>query len=171
MNLTVYPRYFVTPVIGADADRKSDGDQEVVDLYAMYMNRLAKRESWDFQDRVLSVALRLFGTDFRKWLDLQRDNPKLLGLNQEFLNDTLRFIEGGIRQVSYFSWIEIMNELGDGTSLPSPSQSTSLRPFGMKETAQVLQAWCRRPRGLDDLVCSLNAFFGSRRHIAQSQNP
>jgi hypothetical protein len=166
MNFTVYPRYFVTELVGSDVDIKSDGDLEVIDLYAMYMSRFAKRDSWAFQERVLAVALRLFGTDFQKWLTMQRNNPKLLGLNLEFLNDTLRFTEGLVRQVSYHGWIEILNEMDDGIALPPRSQGSILRPFGTKETAQVLQAWCRRPRGLDDLVCTLNAFFGSRRHLA-----
>jgi hypothetical protein len=170
MHYIVYPRYFVTPLLGSDHDEKSDGDLEVVDLYAMYMNRFAKRDSWPFQERVLAVALRLFGPDFQNWLRLQNDNPKLRGMNLEFLNDTLRFIETGQRHVSYLSWIELMNEMDDGVSLPPQSQSSLLRPYKTKETAQVLQAWCRRPHGLDDLVCSLNAFFGSRRFQDKTQD-
>lgn len=164
MKFTVYPRYFTTALYGSDMDMKSDGDLEVVDLYAMYMNRFGERYSWAFQERVLAAALRLFGPNFQKWLDMQRNNPKLLGMNQEFLNDTLRFIDEGRRNLSYESWIELMNELGDDVPLPPRSQGGTLRSFGMKETAQVLQAWCRRPRGLDDLICTLNACFGSRRH-------
>lgn len=170
MNFIVYPRYFTSKLLGSDRDEKSDGDLEVIDLYAMYMNRFVKREAWPFQERVLSVALRLFGSNFESWLSMQRNNPKLRGMNLEFLNDTLRFIETGHRHVSYLSWIELMNELDDGVTLPPRNQSSILRPFKTKETAQVLQAWCRRPHGLDDLVCTLNAFFGSRRYQDKSKD-
>lgn len=163
LKLTVYPRYYVTATPEAESNMKSDGDPEVVDLYSMYMNRTVRTDSWGYRRRVFAAAHRLLGPSFTAWLELQQNNPSIAGLNLEYLVDTVRFLQGNHRQVSYPTWIELLNELGDGNVIIPRSSVSLSRPAGLKETAQALQAWCRRPRGFEDLVCFLFACFGKSR--------
>ena len=164
-QITVYPRLYTTRRANAGGVLISKGDATVETLYELLVNRdeNVNVDSWNYRQQVLETALRLFG-DFRSWLADQRSNPGIVGYNDAFLDDTLQFIQTGRRDLCVQNWYELVAEGSDVSSAPEPS--TTARSAGLQErrpTIEVIQDWCSQPRGIEDLVLSLQLLFGQSR--------
>jgi len=163
MQITVYPRHFVTRNNTGDGVILSKGDVTVETLMALLHDPKVRSDSWGFERRVLDSALRLFG-DFDQWLADNRANPRVVGFAIGFLNDTLQFIETGERQMSPLNWYELLHE-GDDVPAADPYQFTPshLASKTGESTIQVLQRWCAHPNGFEDLISTLHVLFGNAR--------
>lgn len=121
----------------------------------------------EFREKVLRVALNAFGTpDFHQWLTVQMDGPSTGDLHMDFLQDTLRFIETGRRQMNLHSWSQMLS-LSDVTHNDTPNEG-QFAWFFQNETQQsknlsvidVVQRWCSQSSGFADLVQTLHVLFG-----------
>ncbi len=163
-QITVYPRLYTSRRDIGGSVLVSKGDATVETLYGFLVNRSVNVGSWEFQKRVLEAALRLFG-NFDEWLRDQRDNPRVVGFNADFITDTLNFIQTGERQMAVQNWLELVSEGDDTVHSVSPTKYLAARRSGSDQTTvRVLKDWCSQPNGLEDLLCSLNVFFGHSRH-------
>lgn len=158
-----YPRCFTTGLRkDAGGNRLCKGDPEIIALYQIYLNRTVDTSGWSFRKRVLANALRLFG-EFKLWTETQSVNPVINGYNLEFLSDTLNFIQTGQRRMGIMQWFELLNEVSE---ISTVDQHTRLSPItipALQSTERTLQKWCSHPNGFDDLMLSLNVFFGAER--------
>lgn len=158
--LTVHPRFFTTitphPEGGAVV---SEGDSSISTLYDLYMGRKVNTASWAFRSQVLAQALRVFG-NFQEWLEYNRSNGSLSGYNRDFLEDTVRYIQTGRRQMVVMNWIELMDEI-DRRDRPTVVK-VPLTLLSNANTVQVLQAWCSHTDGIEDLVQTLYVLFGHK---------
>lgn len=164
MSIITYPRLY-TSRLSADQDVvRSLGDATVAMLYELHVNRTVNTAGWTYRKQVLDTATRLFG-DFAAWLSDQVRNPRVVGYNYQFLEDTLHFIRTGERELSVQNWLELVAEEDDFVKSPVPVKD---RPQTIKlrqgeTTATLLQKWCAQPNGFEDLVCSLQLLFGHAR--------
>lgn len=160
--ITVYPSRFTSRGSG-EGVVVSTGDVTVKSLYDIYMARTASSRSWRYRRAVLETAMRLFG-EFDVWLNDQMGNPNINGFNRSFINDTVTFIEGGSRSTSVFTWRDIIDgstDLGRSISLSQLAIVPGKRGDQGK-TSKIIQRWCSRERGIEDLILTLYVLFGDR---------
>lgn len=146
----------------------SEGDKEVSELFDQYMSGSISLESWKLRCGVITSAVRLIG-DFRNFLRLQEKFVEKEGYRYEFLQDTLRFLRTGQRQVALPTWYTLVE--GDAAYEPNPTKLSSrssgaglialLEETGLQHSSYAyLSEWCLKPAGVNDLLCTLHVLFG-----------
>jgi hypothetical protein len=149
-----------------------DYNHEVAALYASYIKRSADSTSFEFRDKVLHAALRAFGTpNFRFWFEAQFQSPVLSDLHYRFLDDTLKFIQGGRREMSLETWGAIVsianNDEGSGKLSEFANEFFGISSGGVNRYARdaslidTIQCWCSQPNGIEDLLGTLHLLFGT----------
>lgn len=160
--LTIYPRGYTTGKVDAPNRQVSAGDLVADSLYDYLGSSQGRAKNWKFCSQILDLALIHFG-DFHEWLDTQLSNPHLTGAKREYLIETVAFIVSGTpRRVNHASWMFMLEE-----SKVTPEQMNFQRRYesgqhlskGMS-TVQILQSWCKRPEGINDLITTLYVLFG-----------
>ncbi len=161
-TVVVYPRSFTSVHAGYGGMVISKGDLAVDLLYGLLIDRAKKHTSLKFRLAVLDAALRLFG-DFDSWVTAQRANTHLVGFNAKFLDDTLRYIATGERELRHENWIELMSDGRPPIHLASVHPHAAPRLWQSPSTAKILQQWCSHPNGVEDLLSTLHLLFGRAR--------
>lgn len=166
-TFTVFPRLYTSRSDGLDQLVHSSGDESVQTLYELQDAVATNTTSWNFRRMVIECAIRLFG-DFSTWLEDQRRNPHINGYAEQFLNDTIDYIHGGTRLMSVVTWTDLISSTG---SVGKVANVASLNPtrslLGRGETtAHIVQLWCARPGGVEDLLQTLQLLFGRGRRTA-----
>lgn len=161
MGNPLYPRGFATPGEGSTF-RRHDGDEEVTRLFYDFVQRRVDTSVWSYRRQVILAAVRLFG-NFNHWLSLQDANDYLHGRNYEFLQDTVHYLQNGMRQVSVNNWPDLMEYKPEKKDRRQRPVVGSLANDFRLPIEQVLSLWCSRAGGFEDLVCSLYLFFGTSR--------
>jgi hypothetical protein len=145
----------------------------VESLYSKYIRNTYKAASFDFQKLVLITALSAFGTDaFDFWYLKQLESPSVGDLHRRFLDDCLNFITTGRREMDLTTWDSLL-DYSDSGEMRTGVSEVAAEFFGITTNGQVrqrrntmlvevLQEWCSRPNGLEDLLCSLHVLFGTR---------
>lgn len=168
-RLNRYPRGYLVRLPGSLDPSVKGFDVETVasdavieSLYKVYMGYLVNPDSWEYRKRVIAQCSKLFG-NFRSWLVLQLvGNDYIYGLNLEFLRDTVQYIRTGHRDMSVFSWQELLLEHPDvhpGTAGPH-----RLVDFGLqdaKEFDNFIGLWCSKPGGFEDMLCTVHVLYGA----------
>lgn len=138
------------------------GDLAINALWVDYTAPRALTDTWVFKRRVIKEAFRLLGDGH--WLTDVDQNAYLHGSNYDFLVDTLRFILTGRRRLPVSMWAELVTQesLAPIDVDYRATVKTLLReyPHVTKDTCGLIQQWCSQPKGVDDMVCSLNLLFG-----------
>ncbi len=160
-TLLIYPRGYTTGSADAPIRQLSSGDLVVDSLYDYLGGSRGNPKNWNYHSQVLDLALVLFG-DFQEWFDNQLSNPALKGSHREYLLDTAAFINGERRRMSHASWSFILDEIhqsADSVNFIRHNESTK---YLKKEltTIQILQQWCSRPEGINDLLTTMHVLFG-----------
>jgi len=168
MQTVVYPRLYRIGLPGPDDTINSRGDETVSELFRVYEQGAVDVTGMDFKLRILDCGLRLFG-DIREWMLLQRNNPNLLGYNLEFLRDTLKYIATGERDLSPLIWLDLVTERSLHSTQAHHLTLPELSIPKEIETPQMLQLWCSRKNGFQDLVQSLFLLFGRARVEEESE--
>lgn len=175
--LQLYPRGFLgeqngTMSYSASGKPRPVGHKSVDKLYGQYINRALNTTSVDFRRKVLTVALQAFGTrDFEVWYSSQRQSPGLGRTHIDFLEDTLRFIWNGRREMDVNTWLAILEleDAGDRSGAYSELAKDFFgirsngveRPARNRDMVDVVQAWCSRAGGIEDMLCTLHVLFGN----------
>lgn len=160
MKIIVYPRLYQSTVPGENGVINSRGDQTIDDIFRSYDAGVVAVNNNELRFRTLDAALRLFG-NFRDWMLLQRNNPNLIGYNAEFIKDTMRYIAKGERAMSPIVWLSLVSEKSTHASHPNHLAQEDMGFPPEVDTAKLLQLWCGRPDGFQDLLQSLFVFFGT----------
>lgn len=159
--LTIYPRGFTTGRADAPNRQVSAGDLVVDSLYDYLASSQGRPKNWKFQAQITDVALIHFG-DFHEWLDTQISNPHLSGPRREYLIDTINFINGKPRQMNSSGWMFVLEDLqlrAEQVNIRRYHESSQYLEKGLT-TVQILQKWCERPEGINDLITTLYVLFG-----------
>jgi hypothetical protein len=146
---------------------------DVENLYSSYIKNNINTSSPEFRKEILVVAMKAFGTpNFLQWFSAQFRSPAAGDTHKRFLEDTLKFISSGNREMSLETWSALLHITDEGDKIGVMGDE-SLAFFGMKRgdsvnTARVnvfmtdiIQQWCSKPGGLEDLLGSLHILFGN----------
>lgn len=191
-RLKLYPRGFLGVPLGLKAERTqvlrsssvgfgnlniadlrsqvkpNDSHPEVDALYAEYIRSRKTTSDFEFTEKVLRLALTVFGTTtFEAWFEAQYKNPMAGDLHGRFLVDTLKFLYEGRREVSLENWGSLLNSAtvsGDIGEFPQYARKF----FGVGERwresysmTEIIQKWCQLPSGFEDLLGTLHILFGA----------
>lgn len=144
---------------------------EVEGVYADYIRDVVATSSFEFKERILKVALDSFGTiNFGTWCIAQYDSKAAGDLHNRFIEDTLRFIVEGRREMSLPTWMAIIKITDEGNNIGHMSQQTKdylkiLSDYRAEtyniSLIEVIQKWCSKPGGMEDMLVTLHVLFGS----------
>ncbi len=147
-------------------------NESVVEVYNQMVRRQVIHTDFQFREKAVKVALRAFGMkNFLLWAQLNLQSPTFTQLHADFLNDTVRFITTGKREMRVDQWEKL---IGPGSNDPSdkPQLDMSLfngLPLGYSELQQaqtpnnlpnVICMWLSRQGGFTDMVMTLYTLFG-----------
>lgn len=147
-------------------------NENVESLYRSYISHAASMTDFDFRRKVLITALSAFGTPlFDYWFMQQLHSPSCGDMHRRFLDDTLKFISEGRREVSISTWLSLLNFSDEGEVNFNLSERAA-EHFGIstggynrhsKNTSLVdnIQMWTSQPNGFEDLLCTLHVLFGA----------
>ena len=140
------------------------GDTEVDRLYQDFAKVGYDTRRWQEVSRIIRAAIRLI-PDFEVFMDWQRDNPYLDGMNYEFLHDIGRFLSLGRRDMEPMTALSLMEERPQIHAIGSrkPPQSTLSRATSQRLLgARYIEIWLAQRGGVEDVMKSLYILFGSR---------
>lgn len=145
-------------------------------LYQAYMADNNLSRNFEFRERYLKEAVRLFDTiSFKDWVMRQIDSPMLNDTNSQFLLDTFNYILGNQRSIDVVNWIGLVE------STPGNVDRTKLKAlidcyFGVTTNhaiysgptlpaslTEVIAMWTSRPSGTRDFMVSMGIIFGDHR--------
>jgi hypothetical protein len=140
-------------------------------LYSQYIKRSVLTGSFEYREQVLAAALISFGTpDFNLWFESQFKSPACGDLHRRFLDDTLKFLNTGRREMSLETWGSLVTITDEGDHIGQLSDYAK-DFFGIGKGAtihsrrnylvtDVVQMWCSQPNGFEDLLGTLHILFG-----------
>lgn len=148
-------------------------NENVESLYSKYIRNTYKAEAFEFRKLVMITALNAFGTEaFDFWYLKQFESASVGDMHRRFLEDCLRFILTGRREMSLETWDSLI-DYSDSGEMRGPVSEYTAEFFGITTNGyvrqrrntmlvDVLQDWCAQPNGLEDLLLALHVLFGSR---------
>lgn len=151
-----------------------EANPHVASLYADYIKHVGNTSSFEFHNEVLRTAVVAFGTlDFALWFQSQYRSPACGDLHRRFLDDTLKFLSTGRREMSLETWGALLVITDEGDNIGKLS-TVAKEYFGAGQSigntiqsgqnyllTDVLQQWCSKPNGFEDLVGTLHILFGN----------
>lgn len=140
-------------------------------LYSAWIREEPDVQSFEFRERVLTAALQAFGThDFKYWFLSQSNSPFVGPMQRDFLDDCLRFIDKGRRHLNLMNWGPLL-VIDNADGVPRASKvaieffglpgSPSPASYSSYSLLDIVQMWCSKPGGLEDLLGTLHLLFGA----------
>lgn len=147
-------------------------DEGVERLYQLWRNDNSLMSQFEFREKVLKAALRVFctkGDSLGAWIFLQLDQPSVGYLQRRFIREMVNRATGyddkTMENDMYYRLLraqgsnEVFNTTGENVSevlanYVNKNQSASIR--------QLLEDWTRNMNGFCDLLMSLHVIFGRR---------
>ena len=151
----------------ADNDSELQGNAEVVAFVSDYVAMANSPKSFAMDEKAIIVALHAFGASkFDHWYFQQFKSPAFGNTHQDFIDDTIRFIETGHRDMQLEVWAGI---IGYNDRVARPKKASDIcQSFIDSKTGtdglnmtEIVRAWLSQPNGMKDLVMSLNILFGN----------
>lgn len=158
-------------VVTQPTDSELCVNDDIEALYSAYITRTGRVTSMEFRDKVLKAALAAFGTgSFFRWYSEQRASPGMGDLQYRFLVDTLAYVQGKPRSMDMPMW-ECLLTAAQAIEPPRAYVQAAEEFFGARphegrarfneSVIEVIQQWCSRPNGIEDLLQSLHLLFGN----------
>ena len=142
-------------------------------LYAALIKNNIKINDPTFRTKILTVAMTAFGTNnFLIWVLSQYNSPAASDLHNNFILDTLHYIEYGSRDMSLENWMALLTITDEGNNIGTINDKVK-EFFGVNKDApiglaklniqlvDIIQKWCSKPNGLEDLIGTLHILFGN----------
>lgn len=145
-------------------------------IYSDYIKQAINTHTFEFHERVLICAINAFGTKcFLTWYLTQFNSPMAGKLHNDFLEDTLRYINTGRRNISIETWMTLLQGTDEGNNIGKISDYA--RVFFKLGTGNIdlatvphnseysiiniISAWCSNVNGMEDMLCTLHILFGN----------
>jgi len=155
------------------SDSSIIANPDVESLYATLIKNDIKITSPAFRTNALEVALNSFGSiSFLIWFASQYHSPAAGNLHGKFLIDTLKFISTGVRNMSMETWNSLIMITDEGDKI-GVMPDAAKEFFGLSDVSDlrgarqntmltdIIQQWCSKPGGLEDMIGSMHIFFGN----------
>lgn len=153
-------------VIENDRDRVKENLQ-VDELFTQISNSDTIGRDFAFREKVYLTALRAFGTaDFFQWYVAQSKNPYLGPTHMLFIDDTMKFIRTGRRDIEHLSWMSML-AIDKVNAFKITKEAETF--FGLKykkrsevkePLPEVFSRWLSHERGFTDLLFTIKILFG-----------
>ena len=158
-----------------DNGRSIEANPNVESLYAEYIKNCTKVDSPEFRAQVLKATITAFGTkNFAIWYAIQFKSLAAGRLHKQFLEDTLKFILDGRREMSLETWQSLVLITDEGDKIGTHGNSDVVKSFFAIYDNQdvqsaktrfnlidVIQDWCSKPGGIEDMLGTLHILFGN----------
>lgn len=170
MASNITPRGFLVGL------KKPEKDAELnTTVEKLFFGSLAKNyqhEKMEFRRQAIEAAYEAFGTTFfKEWYDHQKDSPYFTEMHQDFLRDTLQFLETGERKFHLETWDALLsrdcaekatetdyNEIEvEFFGLPQAGIIRKVRPYRLPD---LICKWTKQEEGFQDLIYTLFILFG-----------
>lgn len=163
-RVKVFPRgYSGGQSTRPDRHKTRSGDAEINALWEQYNQPVNQSTAWSFRKKVIQAAKRLLGGN-TNWFLSQDHNPMLFEYNYQFVIDTLRFIATGSRRISIHAWPDLVTNYPEGQVADVSERHDVADMFESAalttSTDVLIQLWCSRTGGFDDMICTLYILFG-----------
>lgn len=147
-------------------------NESVVEIYNQLVRRQVIHTDFDFRERAIRIALGAFGVhNFNLWAKVQQESPTFTQTHADFINDTIRFITTGKREMNVDMWERL---IGPGSNDPAnravidetllawlpTGYSYRLRTETPANLPNVIAMWLARTGGFTDMVTTLYTLFG-----------
>lgn len=158
-----YPLGFRRQLGAGETKTDISPDAEVVELYLKWQQDRLLGKTWAKTSDGILAALRLFG-DARQWLRVQQFNDHLTPYGWYFLLQTIQFINTGKRDISILTATNlVLDDVEAKRVISSADRKVNLLDLVGADSESMIGRWVRWPGGFDDLIQSLNVFFGETR--------
>lgn len=167
-------------VVNSDMSSASIIANGAVDnIYAQYVKNAIRSDAPEFRKQVLITSMEAFGvTNFLAWYISQFQSPSLTDMHVRFLNDTMKFIVTGRRDMCLENWMALL-KISTGTKNVTYAEyirgdsevfrkyfrlggDGNVTPYtNNTSVVDVIQEWCSQPGGLEDLIGTTRILFGS----------
>lgn len=165
--------YQVTPAVstmGFNVGTSSNYNNNLDLMVTLIQDNIDRRiddQAFSYRKQWLKLAKDLLGSTFYSFAKSQRNNDHFYGNRYKFLIDTIKFIQTGKRDISIENWYELM----EIDPKPRSNENESIRfqfdkvleSLTRDSTYLIIARWCSHPRGFNDLVHSMEIFFGPGR--------
>jgi len=149
--------------VATQINGRSLGDEDVAECQRMYLSKTDGYTDWAFKRRVINNALRLFGDSFSLWVKQQLGNPYVNEKALRFIDDTIRFILTGKREMMVMHWPRILDANPKSIQLTSGDMRKALdgviKTNSDSLSKDYLSSWLSHPGGFDDLVFTMSVVF------------
>ena len=145
-------------------------------VYSDYIKKAVDTNTFEFRERVLSCAIDAFGTKcFLTWYLTQFSSPMASQLHNDFLEDTLRYISTGRRNMALETWQTLLRGTDEGNNIGKISQyakeffhlgdgNVNLANIPHNpdfDILKIIQYWCEKNNGMEDMLCTMHILFGN----------
>lgn len=147
----------------------NDYNHAIEELWSAHVRESTDSTSFEFRERVFKVALVAFGArTFHEWFFAQLHSPFVGSLQRDFLDDTLAFLTKGRRKMFLENWAALLHI--DNADEGSMKTSQITREFFHLDGSvnfpattieELVQQWCSKPNGFEDLLGTLHILFGN----------
>lgn len=155
------------PALKLEGRKQDQGDPDVVELYAEYMNAGVDSLTWTFRKKAITVALDAFDVIDGFSFTAQDANDHVFDYNYLFLLDTIKYLATGKRTQDLSTWGELITQLPEarrGVERNRTQIEDCIRELDLTMSAEaIVKAWCSWPQGIDDMICTLHILFGEHK--------
>lgn len=163
-------------VFDANEPEMITANMAIEEAYIALVRNDIRANDFQFREDTLKAIFKAFGTmDFEGWYMAQYQSPSFGEMQQDFLEDCLRFTMSGKRRLSLENWDALLQSSDKkvvGPELPEVAKSFFNKKFirelapsssDNRKLTNVVSYWMSRPNGFSDLLVSCHILFGIKR--------
>lgn len=163
-------------VFDANEPELITANMAIEEAYIALLRNDIRANNFQFREDTLRAIFKAFGTmDFEGWYMAQYQSPSFGEMQQDFLEDCLRFIRSGKRRLSLENWDALLSAADKKVTSPELPEVAKnffnkkfvreLAPGGSYNSNLVntVASWMSKPNGFTDLLVSCHILFGIKR--------
>jgi hypothetical protein len=161
-------------VFDANEPELITANMAIEEAYIALVRNDIKSGDFQFREDTLRAIFKAFGTqDFEGWYMAQYQSPSFGEMQRDFIEDCLRFLLVGKRQMALNNWDDLLKASDKKVTdieLPEMAKRVfnkkfvrELTPLGRTKLPGIVQDWVSKPNGFVDLVTSCHILFGIKR--------
>lgn len=142
----------------------------IENMYSQYIKRSVNTNAFAYREKVLKATLSAFGTSsFEQWFMVQYKSPACGDLHKRFLDDTLKFIRTGRREMALETWAALLTITDEGDAIGTFSNASN-EYFSFNSTnrdpqdylvTSTIQRWTSHASGFEDMLGAMHILFGN----------
>lgn len=161
-------------VFDANQPELVTANMAIEEAYISLMRNDIQASNFEFRETVFKILFKAFGTlDFEGWYLTQSQSPAFGQQQQDFIEDCLKFVWSGKRDMSLQNW-DVLLQPSDtrliDSKLPEMASAKFAKTFvrelsfsGRVMLPELFCDWVTKPCGFVDLLTTCHILFGIKR--------